>query len=77
MTAFRHLFTEPTSPRLHLDRTESVSALAARDWTPLSAGKGLYLSQSYLAAVEGSTKTRVTYLLARDDDGRLVGGLPC
>lgn len=52
-----------------------AAQISGPEWARLAAGHGIYLTRAFLASVEASPRTRVSYLTARTG-GRLAGLLP-
>ena len=54
---------------------ETIDGVPSGDWDRLVADEGFYLSHDWLRYVETEPNEDSRYLLARDDQGTLVGGL--
>lgn len=59
-----------------VSRVESLREISTEEWAEVARGKGLYHSHPWLLSTENHPSYAVSYFLARDDRGALVGALP-
>lgn len=57
-------------------RVDSIHAIDPAEWSSLAEGGGLAVGYPFLASVEEDTSMVPAYLLARDENERLVAALP-
>ncbi len=62
---------------VHVDVVSSLRSVDPAEWDALGSAAGLYTSHTWLLGDEGDPAADVSYLLARDGSGALVGGLAC
>jgi hypothetical protein len=62
---------------IHVSVASSLRSVDPAEWDSLKSAAGLYTSHTWLFGDEGDPSADVSYLLARDGRGALIGGLPC
>ncbi|MGW2110222.1 GNAT family N-acetyltransferase [Streptomyces sp. NPDC001948] len=61
---------------LRIETVASVLDVPPGEWEQISAGRGLYSSRPWLASLESDRDHVPHYLIARDGNGTILGGLP-
>ena len=62
---------------MHIDAVSSLRSVDPAEWDSLNSAAGLYTSHTWLLGDEADPSADVSYLIARDSTGALMGGLPC
>jgi predicted N-acyltransferase len=62
---------------IHVNVASSLRSVDPVEWDSLASAAGLYTSHTWLLGDEADPSAEVSYLLARDNNRSLVGGLPC
>jgi hypothetical protein len=62
---------------IRINVASSLRSVDAVEWDSLKSAAGLYTSHAWLLSNEADPSADVSYLIARDGSGALVGALPC
>jgi predicted N-acyltransferase len=61
---------------IHVDVASSLRSVEPAEWDALRSAAGFYTAHTWLLSDEADPSADVSYLIARDGNGALVGGLP-
>lgn len=62
---------------IHVDVASSLRSVEPAEWDALKSAAGFYTAHTWLLSDEADPSADVSYLVARDGSGALMGGLPC
>ncbi|MDN3358507.1 GNAT family N-acetyltransferase [Actinomadura sp. DC4] len=61
---------------IHVDVASSLRSVEPAEWDALKSAAGFYTAHTWLLSDEADPSADVSYLIARDGNGALMGGLP-